>query len=304
MKLSRYCLLTMVWGICLGTDCATKAQVPVASQPAPPPPMVIATPAPPTPSAAPVLPLPMVASTPVIVPPVPFNGPLPANVLAWDSELKSIDAHEGDGQGHLFFSFTNVSPKDVVISNVHPGCGCTTADFPTPQTFAPGAGGTIKVAINLHGKSGTLFKNLTVTTDKGIKTLNFRVNILPAPQIQLTDADRAKMLKVAQADRQAVFKPECASCHVQKGAGQYGKFLYDADCGICHEGEHRATMVPNLHALKVPTNAEFWRTWIAHGKPGSLMPAFASTDGGPLSDMQIATLAQYLAYTIPSKPAP
>ena len=53
-------------------------------------------------------------------------------------------------------------------------------------------------------------------------------------------------------------------------------------------------MVPDLHALKTPTNFEFWRIWIAHGKPGSLMPAFSTTDGGPLSDMQIASLASYL----------
>ena len=36
-------------------------------------------------------------------------------------------------------------------------------------------------------------------------------------------------------------------------------------------------MVPDLHALKTPTNVEFWRIWIAHGKPGSLMPAFSTS---------------------------
>jgi hypothetical protein len=59
-------------------------------------------------------------------------------------------------------------------------------------------------------------------------------------------------------------------------------------------------MVPDLHALKTPTNYEFWRIWITHGKPGSLMPAFATTDGGPLSDMQIASLASYLNESIKS----
>ena len=54
-------------------------------------------------------------------------------------------------------------------------------------------------------------------------------------------------------------------------------------------------MVPDLHAIKAPTNVEFWRTWITHGKPGSLMPAFSTADGGPLTDMQIASLAAYLA---------
>jgi mono/diheme cytochrome c family protein len=86
---------------------------------------------------------------------------------------------------------------------------------------------------------------------------------------------------------------------VKSGQGKYGKTLYDADCGICHEGEHHASMVPDLHAIKTPTNAEFWRTWIAHGKPGSLMPAFSTAEGGPLTDIQISSLASYLAATIP-----
>ena len=248
---------------------------------------------------------PAVASQPVAVPPPAFNGPLPATVITWDSELKSIDAHEGDPQGHLFFSFTNVSPAAVVISNVHPGCGCTTAQLPSmPWTVPAGTSGTIPVSINLHGKTGTIFKNLTVTTDKGIKTLNFRVNILPVPLPQMTDADRTNNLKIAQADRQAVFRGDCAACHAKLGDGKYGKLLYDADCAICHEGEHRATMVPDLHALKVSTNTEFWKTWISHGKPATLMPGFAKSEGGPLSDMEIASLAVYLNFVIPPKSNP
>jgi len=54
----------------------------------------------------------------------------------------------------------------------------------------------------------------------------------------------------------------------------------------------------------VPTSIEFWQTWISHGKPGSLMPAFSTAEGGPLTDMQIASLANYLAATIPSPVAP
>jgi mono/diheme cytochrome c family protein len=63
-------------------------------------------------------------------------------------------------------------------------------------------------------------------------------------------------------------------------------------------------MVADLHTLKTPTNEDFWRTWIAHGKPGSLMPAFSTAEGGPLNDMQIASLAAYLNAAIPSRAAP
>jgi mono/diheme cytochrome c family protein len=101
-------------------------------------------------------------------------------------------------------------------------------------------------------------------------------------------------------DRQAVFKGDCASCHIKKIEGKYGQPLFAAVCAVCHETENRATMVPDLRNLQVPTNVEFWRTWITAGKAGSLMPAFATSQGGPLNDMQIASLAAYLNAVYPS----
>jgi mono/diheme cytochrome c family protein len=175
---------------------------------------------------------------------------------------------------------------------------------PLPWTLAPGTNGQMEATVNLAGKSGTLFKTLTVNTDKGSKMLMLKITIEPFVMRQMSEAERARNMKIAAADRQMVFKGECATCHVQRGEGKYGVALYLADCAICHEGEHRATMVPDLHILKTPTNFEFWRIWITHGKPGSLMPAFSTVDGGPLSDMQIASLASYLTETIPSKPVP
>jgi cytochrome c553 len=160
------------------------------------------------------------------------------------------------------------------------------------------------VTVNLAGKSGTLFKTVNVSTGIGSKMLLVKITIRPPVIPTLTDADRARGVAMAKVDRQAVFRGDCATCHEKPGEGKYSKALYDAVCAVCHEGEHRATMVPDLHALKTPTNLEFWQIWIAHGKPGSLMPAFATTDGGPLSDMQIASLATYLSLVNPSSVPP
>jgi mono/diheme cytochrome c family protein len=200
---------------------------------------------------------------------------------------------------------TNTVLMPVVITQVHPSCGCTTAQLPPlPWTIAPGTNGEIGVTVNLAAKFGTLVKTVHVATSQGSKDLIIQITILPPVMRALTDADRMKQMEIAKVDRQAVFKNDCASCHVRPGEYKYGKELFDADCGICHEAEHRATMVPDLHNLKVPTNEEFWRTWIAHGKPGTFMPAFSQGDGGPLSDMQIASLAAYLSVTIPSNVPP
>jgi mono/diheme cytochrome c family protein len=200
----------------------------------------------------------------------------------------------------------SITPVPVVITEVHPSCGCTTAQLPpVPWTLLPGTNSEIGVTINLAGKFGTLVKTVHVATDLGSRDLIIQVSILPAVIPKLTEAEMARQMEIAKVDRQAVFKNDCATCHMNAGQYKYGKDLFEADCGICHEAEHRASMVPDLHALKVPTNEEFWRTWIAHGKPGTFMPAFATADGGPLSDMQIASLAAYLSATIPSKiPSP
>ncbi|MDD5141393.1 MAG: DUF1573 domain-containing protein [Verrucomicrobiales bacterium] len=199
----------------------------------------------------------------------------------------------------------SITPVPVTIISVHPSCGCTTAQLPPlPWMVDSGATGQIGLTVNLAGKSGTLFKTVNIVTDKGNLNLSLRINILPPVVPTMTDADRARALEAAKADRQAVFKGDCATCHVKPGVGKYGKALFDVSCGICHESEHRATMVADLHAIKTPTSEDFWRTWITHGKPGSLMPAFSTAEGGPLNDVQISSLASYLNTAIPSKVPP
>jgi hypothetical protein len=60
-------------------------------------------------------------------------------------------------------------------------------------------------------------------------------------------------------------------------------------------------MVPDLKALKHPTNEEHWRKWIKSGRQGSMMPAFAKAEGGPLSDEQVESLVKHLMQTVTAK---
>jgi cytochrome c553 len=226
---------------------------------------------------------------------------LPPGILAWDGELKEATVNATQAVAQLVFNFTNISPDEVLINHVGTSCGCTVAKLPPmPWKLPPGTNGEIPVTMNVAGKVGTVFKTLTINTDKGFKMLSVKTTILPAPATQMTGVDRDRNQQLAKADRQAVFKGDCASCHVQKAIGKLDKDLYEAACGICHEAEHRATMVPDLHALKHETNAEYWKTWVDNGKEASLMPAFAQRNGGPLSDQQIASLVNYLVKAIPS----
>jgi mono/diheme cytochrome c family protein len=281
---------------------AVLPPVPASSAPVP------ATPPPPV---APPLPLQSansanhsLYSTPsVYVPDVSHSGqPLPDGILAWDASLKSTNVTVDVPKAHFEFTFTNVTSGPVTVLNVHPSCGCTTAELPpTPWLIPAGGTGLIRLNVAIHGTGGTLFKSVTVTTDKGTKMLTLRINLLPAPVVKLTDDEMLAGIMAARVDRQAVFRGKCADCHNHDLAGKYDRELFQSACAICHEAEHRATMVPDLSQLKVPTNAEFWRVWISGGKPGSLMPAFDQSQGGPLNDMQIASLARYLNVIYPSK---
>jgi mono/diheme cytochrome c family protein len=58
-------------------------------------------------------------------------------------------------------------------------------------------------------------------------------------------------------------------------------------------------MVPDLHALKMEIGTNYWREWITNGKPGTLMPAFTSAQGGPLDDAQVDSLVDYLTQAYP-----
>jgi cytochrome c553 len=278
----------------------------------------------------------VVTSAPVYVPDLTHSGdPLPDGVLAWSSLMQATNAAADQESVRLTYSFTNVAtrmdislatniittadsatltnitaitnivPTSVTILGAHASCGCTQPELPPlPWTIPPGGKGEFSATVNLEGKSGVLFKSVTVTTDKGSKDVYMRITILPLVIPVLTDAERARGVEMAKADRQAVFKADCAVCHARSMTGKYGKALYDTACAICHEAANRATMVPDLHNLKTPTSNEFWRTWTAHGKAGTLMPAFSTAEGGPLTDTQIATIAAYLNMVIPSQPLP
>jgi mono/diheme cytochrome c family protein len=241
--------------------------------------------------------------------PIPAVQPAPGvtvdNFLKWDADTKKVTVPNGTPEAHFTFYLTYVSQETVTILSANGTCFCTVAKLPEqPWKIAPGASGEINVTMDIRSKSGTIPKGVTVSTDKGVKPLSVSTTILPpVAAAQMNAADRESNQKLAVADRQAVFKGECASCHAEPAKNKLGKELFTSVCGVCHEAEHRATMVPDLHTITQETNPEFWRNWIAHGKPGSLMPAFAETEGGVLSEAQITSLVRYLLVAMPSKPA-
>jgi hypothetical protein len=58
-------------------------------------------------------------------------------------------------------------------------------------------------------------------------------------------------------------------------------------------------MVPDLRASKKATGQDYWKAWITHGKPGTLMPGFSRAYGGPLTEQQIESLAAFMYEKFP-----
>lgn len=219
-----------------------------------------------------------------------------AQSLVWDARSKTHTVKPGETNIPFTFNLTNATAADVVITGVRPSCGCTTTRLPAlPWRLGPGVGGQIQADVDIRGKRGVVSKVIFVDSPAGTNVLSVIVTI---PE------DRTRNLELALADRQAVFRGDCATCHVQPTVGKTGVALYQAACGICHDSEHRATMVPGLPVLAKPTGREYWEQWVRHGKPGSLMPAFAKTEGGPLDETQIKSLVDHLTGQFTAKAAP
>lgn len=229
--------------------------------------------------------------------------------LVFDADTKLYDAKLTDLTAVFKFNITNTWTNEITIDRLKTSCGCTVASLPENPWHIPAGGhGAVDATVNLHGKgAGLMTKTITffvsVNGDYlGTKVATVKVNIptMPAPAALSEDERKAAMEK-AKADPQEIFKnPRCAECHVNEGRNVSVEKMYAADCGICHDSPNRASFVPDLHALKVPTSFAYWKQIISGGKPHTLMPAFADSAGGPLSDEQIHSIAQYLTRNIPS----
>lgn len=230
------------------------------------------------------------------------NAAAPVKPLVWEAPNQNYTVKPREVTAHFTFKVENISDSEVVISDVKASCGCTVAKMPSkPWRLAPKQHSQMEVLVDLRGKRGVLFKEIGVVSPSATNLLTVMVNIPESATkgISSEEADRIWGQELAATDRQAVFKKECVKCHLEPAFGKYGQSLYDAACGICHEAKHRATMVPDLHALKTEIAPDYWKNMVAHGKPGTLMPGFSAKEGGPLDNSQINSLVKYLTKTYP-----
>ena len=115
-------------------------------------------------------------STPAIQIPAHMEGDtLAPTILEWSSESFDFgEIQQGDTVSHTF-TFKNVGPQALKISNIKPSCGCTAPNW-TKELVPPGEEGFVEVIFNSTGKSGTQNKSITVflNTEEKRKILRFK----------------------------------------------------------------------------------------------------------------------------------
>jgi hypothetical protein len=78
------------------------------------------------------------------------------------------------------FRFTNTGKSPLIITQVNPSCGCTTAKDWPQQPIAPGESGQISVEFNSTGNSGTVDKSISVLTNciPAVHVLRFQGTVI------------------------------------------------------------------------------------------------------------------------------
>ncbi|WP_294199123.1 MULTISPECIES: DUF1573 domain-containing protein [Chryseobacterium] len=101
-----------------------------------------------------------------------------ADAIKWKSESIEVGNIPQGKPKVIRFEFTNTSNKPIIIENVAPSCGCTTANY-TKTPILPGKVGFVEASYNA-ANAGPFMKTVNVTTSdsKTPKTLSFKGTVV------------------------------------------------------------------------------------------------------------------------------
>ena len=109
---------------------------------------------------------PPIPSAPVAVPAIPAAAPAPTNApgpkIQFATPLHDFGRMRAGDPVKYTYIFTNTGSALLILNNVQPQCGCTTAGAWTKQV-EPGMTGVIPIQFNTAGYNGPVFKQVTVT---------------------------------------------------------------------------------------------------------------------------------------------
>jgi cytochrome c553 len=220
-----------------------------------------------------------------------YEGPL----LQVENRVIDLGTVTTDQKARTEFLIYNQGGKHLRLFRVEPSCGCTVPSI-SQQVVAPGDFARISVVLDTSLKLGKIRKKLTLYS-----------NDAKRPQLPLFLIGKAEPGKMAghapiamvSRDRLALFKGNCASCHVQQGVGKTGQALFVADCAMCHGLNAQGNLPSGPSLLKGSGDDEHEMDRLTHviaqgSAHNTQMPPFSSQNGGPLNQAQIDSLIVFL----------
>ncbi|MDX8390280.1 MAG: DUF1573 domain-containing protein [Mariprofundaceae bacterium] len=193
-------------------------------------------------------------------------------------EVDLGEVKEGTTVEATFF-LRNESNKIIQIADVSAACGCTIAE---PETYILAAGEftRLHVQIDTTAKLGSLKKSVDVTDMSGHTISAFlHMDVVANPH-------------ASSMNQGSIFDGQCATCHVDPAKGKKrGSEVYAAVCVMCHGADAVGAYAPSLRGHQ---DAQSLVQLIANGTGSNVMPGFAEKHGGPLTDVQIHRLTQWL----------
>ncbi len=99
-------------------------------------------------------------------------------IISWEKTSHNFGKIMQGKPVSVTYHFTNTGNGPLIITNVTPGCGCTTGDY-SKQSISPGGKGFITLTYNAAA-AGIFTKNATVNTntDPGTILLYFNGEVI------------------------------------------------------------------------------------------------------------------------------
>ncbi len=108
-----------------------------------------------------------------------------APIISFDSTICRFGTLAiGEKLPHTFH-FTNTGSAPLIITQVNPSCGCTSAKDWPQEPIAPGESGQITVEFNSNGNSGKVDKSISVLSNciPAVEVLRFQGLVIGADNI-------------------------------------------------------------------------------------------------------------------------
>ncbi|KAA5534980.1 DUF1573 domain-containing protein [Taibaiella lutea] len=105
----------------------------------------------------------------------------PTTTIKFKEETHDFGTLKEGDPAEYEFSFTNTGKKPLILTDVHPGCGCTTPTW-SKDPVMPGKTGVIKASYGTKGRVGAFNKNITVTSNAGTNVIYIKGTVEKAPE--------------------------------------------------------------------------------------------------------------------------